>query len=74
LNFKRLKAKADAAPTTTERTATVPAITKEFLIHVKYGIVGSLKSLEKLAKDTEVGIKEVTCKLPVGLIDEIITR
>jgi hypothetical protein len=37
-------------------------------------MVGSLNNLEKLAKDPEVGIKEVTCKLPVGLTEEIITR
>jgi hypothetical protein len=74
LNFKRLKAKAEAAPITTDNTATVPAITREFLIQVKYGIAGSLKSLEKLVKEPEVGIKEVTCKLPVGFMEEMITR
>ena len=74
LNFKRLKANADAAPTITDNTATVPAIIREFFIQVKYGIAGSLNNLEKLVSDPEVGIKEVTCKLPVGLIEEIITR
>jgi hypothetical protein len=74
LNFKRLNAKADAAPTTTDKTATVPAITSEFFIQVKYGIAGSLKSLEKFVNDPEVGIKDVTCKLPVGLNEEMITR
>jgi hypothetical protein len=44
LNFKRLNAKAEAAPITTELIATTEEIINEFLTHDKNGINGELKS------------------------------
>jgi hypothetical protein len=45
LNFKRLNAKAEAAPMTTELTATTEAMISEFFTHDKNGIFGEVKSI-----------------------------
>jgi hypothetical protein len=45
LNFKRLNAKAEAAPITTELIATVEEIINEFCTHDKNGIFGDEKSI-----------------------------
>jgi hypothetical protein len=45
LNLRRLKAKAEAAPITTELIATVEEIIKEFLTQDKNGIFGEEKSI-----------------------------
>jgi hypothetical protein len=45
LNFNRLKAKAEAAPITTELTATIEAIINEFFTQDKNGILGEEKSI-----------------------------
>jgi hypothetical protein len=44
LNFKRLNAKAEAAPITTELIATTDEIISEFFTQDKNGINGELKS------------------------------
>jgi hypothetical protein len=45
LNFRRLNAKAEAAPITTELIATAEAIISEFFTHDKNGILGEEKSI-----------------------------
>ena len=45
LNFKRLNAKAEAAPITTEKIATTDEMIKEFFTHDKNGILGEEKSI-----------------------------
>jgi hypothetical protein len=45
LNFKRLNAKAEAAPITTELIATTEAMINEFFTQDKNGIFGEEKSI-----------------------------
>jgi len=45
LNFKRLNAKAEAAPITTELIATTDEMINEFFTHDKNGILGEEKSI-----------------------------
>lgn len=74
LNFKRLNAKADDAPTNTETSATKVEIIREFLAQVKYGIAGLLKRVEKLTTENSLGKKLVTFKLPELLNADKTTR
>lgn len=74
LNFKRLKAKAEDAPTKTETKATKLEIRSEFFAQVKYGMAGLLNRVEKFVTENSVGKKLVTFRLPELLNAESTTK
>lgn len=74
LNFNRLNANADEAPTNTDTSATKLEIISEFLAQVKYGIAGLLNRVEKFVMENSVGKKLVTLRLPELLKEDRTTK